>query len=167
MTTPSEARAALAEIVEVRRRAAARLHVPAWYWAGLAGGWVLLGALAETSHAWLTAAATLAFGAGQAAVAARVVDGRAGTPGIKLRRSATTTGLARHVLLGLVALTVLTTAAALALDADGAHHPAFASGVIGALVVALGGPLLVALTRERAARAVTSAPGQAPDGGRA
>jgi hypothetical protein len=54
----------------------------------------------------------------------------------------------------LVGLVVLTVAAALLIDADGANHPATIAGVMAAIAVALGGPELMAAVRRRAERNV-------------
>lgn len=47
---------------------------------------------------------------------------------------------------------VTSVATALALDADGARHPATASSVLVAVAIVLGGPLLLATVRRRAVR---------------
>ena len=74
--TPQEARAALDTIDRGRRRVIDEIDLPRWYWWGLALGWIALGYITDLKHPWLTAAATLLFGAVHAAVAPRVASGR-------------------------------------------------------------------------------------------
>src|SRR4051812_35498520 len=74
--TPIEARAALDTVQRSRLRVIDEIAVPRWYWWGVALGWIALGYVTDLGHAWITAAATLLFGAVHAAVASRVVDGR-------------------------------------------------------------------------------------------
>lgn len=151
-TTPEQARAALDTVERSRRQVIDEIAVPAWYWASLAGGWILLGVLADLDRPWLTTAATLVFGAGHATIAPRVIDGRHGNRQMSVRAELAGRSLTRLVIGGLVAAVVLTVAAALALDADGARHPSIGASVFVAAVVGLGGPLLLATVRRRAAR---------------
>src|SRR5690348_320374 len=74
--TPAEARAALDTVDRERLRVIEEIDLPRWYWWGLALGWIALGYITDLKHSWLTAAATLAFGAIHSAVAPRVVNGR-------------------------------------------------------------------------------------------
>ena len=143
--TVGQAQAALDAVQRGRSRVVAQLGLPAWYWWGLAAGWVLLGALADAGHPLLSAVATLAFGAGHAAVAQRVLGGRRRTRRVTVRAE-----LADHrgqwlVVAGLVALTALTVALAWAAAADGARHPVTAAAVLAAVVLVLGGPRLAGL----------------------
>src|SRR5215472_11506257 len=83
--TPQEARAALDTVDRRRLRVIDEIDLPRWYWWGLALGWVALGVISDLKHPWLTAAATLVFGAVHAAVAPRVVDGRHRTHRLSVR----------------------------------------------------------------------------------
>lgn len=149
--TPQEADAALAAVERGRRRVVAEIDVPRWYWWGLALGWLALGFVTDLNHPWLTSAATLLFGATHAAVASRVLDGRRRTDALRVRRGVAGRRIARYVVAGLVAMALVTIAAALLLHADGAGHPAtFASAYV-AVAILLGGPRLVAVARERIA----------------
>lgn len=61
--------------------------MPRWYWWGLAIGWVALGVLTDLEHPWLTAVATLVFGAVHASVAPRVLSGRHRSQQLSVRAS--------------------------------------------------------------------------------
>jgi hypothetical protein len=148
--TPEQARAALDTVERSRRRVIDEIDVPAWYWMGVAAGWIVLAVLADLNHPLVTTIATLAFGAGHSAIAPRVVNGRHRSHRMSVRADVAGPRLAAMVLGGLVALVGVTVAVALVLDADGARHPAIAAGVFVAVVVVLGGPLLVASARRRA-----------------
>jgi hypothetical protein len=74
--TPQEARAALDTIDRGRRRVIDQIDLPRWYWWGLALGWIALGYITYLKHPWVTAAATLVFGAVHSTVAQRVASGR-------------------------------------------------------------------------------------------
>ena len=67
--TDAEARLALRSIEERRRQVIAEIDMPRWYWWGLALGWIGLGFVTDLGHPWVTAAATLAFGAVHSGVA--------------------------------------------------------------------------------------------------
>jgi len=123
--------------------------LPAWYWWGLAIGWIALGVIADLNHAWLTSAATLAFGAVHSAVAPRVIDGRHGNERLRVGRDVVGRRISVLVLGGLVALAGLTVAAAFAAHADGARHPATMASVLVAVILVLGGPRLLAEARRR------------------
>ena len=71
-----EARAALDEVARSRRKVVDEIDMPTWYWWGLALGWIGLGVLTDLGRAWLTLAATLAFGGVHAAVSQWVIGGR-------------------------------------------------------------------------------------------
>lgn len=148
--TPEQARAALDTVERSRRRMIDEIDVPAWYWAGVGGGWIVLGVIAELNNPWFTSLATLAFGAAHSWVAPRVVDGRHRSRRASVHPDLVGRWLARAVLGGLVALVGLTVAVALALNADGTRHPAIAASVLAAVTVVLGGPLLLATVRRRA-----------------
>jgi hypothetical protein len=147
--SPAEARTALDAVRRERRRVLDEVGLPAWYWWGLAVGWIVLGVIADLEHPWLTSAATLVFGAVHSTVAPRVVSGRNRTSQLSVRRELAGRHTAALVLGGLVALAGVTVVAALLLDADGARDPATIASVFVAVLILLGGPQL--LLRSRAA----------------
>jgi hypothetical protein len=151
--TADEARAALALAERGRRQVVDEIAIPTWYWWSVAVGWIALGVIADLKHAWLTTAATFAFGAAHSAVAPRVIHGRRGSGALSVRAELVGHRLSMLVLGGLVLLAGLTVAGALAAAADGAHHPATVASVPVAVAVVLGGPRLVEAVRRRAARA--------------
>ncbi|AZG44584.1 hypothetical protein [Gordonia insulae] len=137
---PDQAHEALRAAEDARRRVADELGLPRAYWWGMAAGWLVLGAIGELGFVWLTSLATLAFGAGHSYVAARLLDGRRRTPGVRVSREVAGRRIPFVVigmLLGMVAVTI---GLAFAIDADGADHPAIWAAVIVACVVGLGGP---------------------------
>src|SRR5215471_2364068 len=73
---PAEAGHALDDVELRRRQIVAEIDIPAWYWRGLALGWVGLGLLAAFTNAWVVLVATVGFGAAHSAIATRVIDGR-------------------------------------------------------------------------------------------
>jgi hypothetical protein len=148
--TPLEARAALDAIERGRMRVIDEIDLPRWYWWGLALGWIGLGFITDLGHPWLTAAATLAFGAIHSTVAPRVLSGRHRTHQLSVRAQVAGRGTPRLVLAGLIALAGVTVAAALAAQADGARHPVTIASIFVALIIVLGGPRLLAEVRRRA-----------------
>jgi hypothetical protein len=151
--TPSEARAALEVVERGRLRVIEQIDVPGWYWWGLALGWIGLGVITDLAHPWITAAATLAFGAIHSAIAPRVIDGRRRSPQLSVRSDVVGRRLPQLVLGGLLLLAGVTVAGSLALAADGAGHPVTIASVVVAFVIALGGPQLLAVVRRRAVQA--------------
>ena len=151
--TPQEARAALETVDRERLRVIHEIDLPRWYWWGLAAGWIGLGFITDLKHPWLTAAATLVFGAAHAAVAPRVVSGRHRTQRLSVRAELAGPQTARLVIGGVVALALVTIAGAVVASADGARHPVTIASVFVALIIVLGGPQLLAHVRRRAARA--------------
>jgi hypothetical protein len=137
-----------------RRRVIDEVDVPNWYWWGLALGWIALGVLADVGPDWLSSVATVLFGAAHATVAPRVISGRHASRNLSVRATVAPPHLAHIVIGGLVALGVLTVGLALLANADGAGHPATIASVVVAVIIALGGPLLLVAARARAARAV-------------
>ena len=133
-----------------RRRVIDEIDVPRWYWWGVALGWIALGAITDLGHPWLSAAATLLYGAVHASVAARVLDGRHGSRNLQVRRDVAGHELARFVIGMLVVLAGVTIALSLAAQADGAEHPVTIASVVVAVIVLLGGPRLLELVRRRA-----------------
>ena len=151
--TPLEARAALDAVERSRLRVIDEIDLPNWYWSGLALGWIVLGFISDLDHPWLSTVATVLFGAAHATVAPRVIDGRHGSRSLSVRRDVAGHQLTRMIILALLGLVVLTIAAALAANADGAGHPATMAGVLVATIIVLGGPQLPAAIRRRAAAA--------------
>jgi hypothetical protein len=141
--TAAEARSALDAVHRQRRRVLDEVGLPAWYWWGLAVGWVALGVVADLGPSWLTSVATLLFGAVHSTVAPRVVDGRHRTQQLSVRAELAGRHTAALVLGGLVALAGLTVAGALVLEADGAQHPTTITSVFAAVLIVLGGPQLL------------------------
>jgi hypothetical protein len=151
--TPAEARAALEVVERGRLRVIEQIDVPGWYWWGLALGWIGLGVITDLAHPWITAVATLAFGAIHSAIAPRVIDGRRRSPQLSVRSDVVGRRLPQLVLGGLLLLAGVTVAGSLALAADGAGHPVTIASVVVAFVIALGGPQLLAVVRRRAVEA--------------
>jgi hypothetical protein len=154
--TPQEARAALDTIDRGRRRVIDEIDLPRWYWWGLALGWIALGYITDLKHPWLTAAATLVFGAVHSAVAQRVASGRHRTHQLSVSRELTGARTARLVIGSVASLAIVTIAGALAASADGARHPVTIASVFVAVIIVLGGPQLLAWVRRRAAQAGAS-----------
>jgi hypothetical protein len=149
--TPLEARAALDTVERSRLRVIEEIDLPGWYWWGLAVGWIVLGVISDLDIAWLTTAATLIFGAAHATVAPRVIDGRHRSANLSVRRDVAGHQLSRVIVLALIGLVIVTVGVALAVNADGAGHPATIASVFVATVIVLGGPQLPAAARRRAA----------------
>ncbi|MCK9904674.1 hypothetical protein CC117_23645 [Parafrankia colletiae] len=145
-----EARAALATVERGRLSVVERIAVPAWYWWFVAAGWVVLGILGDLGNPWVTSTATLLFGALHAGVAPRVVSGRHGSGELSVRAEVAGGRVTVAVLGGLVLLTGVTVGAAFALSADGSGHPATGASVLAAVIVLLGGPMLIARVRRTA-----------------
>lgn len=158
--TGTDAQLALGAIEQRRREVIAEIDMPRWYWWGVALGWVALGLVTDLGVAWLTAAATLLFGAVHASVSQRVLSGRHRSPQLSVRADV----VSRHVpavmiafLLGLAGLTV---ALAVAADADGARHPVTMASIVVAVAVLCGGPRLMVAVRRHTVR--TPGPDAAP-----
>ena len=150
--TANEARAALDSVERGRRQVIDQIDLPYWYWFGLALGWIALGFITDLKHPWLTTAGTLLFGAVHSTVAPRVVDGRHRSRQLSVSRELAGRQTARIVLGGIVACALLTIGGAVAVGADGAHHPVTITSVFVAVIIVLGGPQLLAAVRRRAAR---------------
>jgi MFS family permease len=149
--TPGEAHALLAAADRGRRAVIDEIAVPGWYWWGLALGWIALGVINDLANPWVTTVATVAFGAIHATVAPRVVDGRHGSDRLSVRHDVAGRRIARAVIAGVLAMAVVTVAAALAANADGAEHPATVASIFVAAIIVLGGPRLVDHLRRRVA----------------
>jgi len=154
--TPNEARAALDTIERSRLRVIDQLDVPSWYWWGLALGWVTLGVIADVGPSWLTSVATIVFCAAHAAIAPRVISGRHASRDLSIRAALAPPHLARVVIGALVALGALTVGLALLARADAADHPVTVASMLVAVIIVLGGPLLLSIARERAARSAVA-----------
>ena len=150
--TGEEARAALDAVEHGRQRVVDEIDLPGWYWAGMAGGWILLGVLSDVGNPWVTSAATIAFGAAHASIAPRVLSGRHRTGNLSVSADVAGRQVPRLVVGGLLAMVVLTIAAALAVNADGTRHPAIVASVSVAPIILFGGPRLLAAVRRRATR---------------
>ncbi|MHB8233509.1 MAG: hypothetical protein ACYDHT_02535, partial [Solirubrobacteraceae bacterium] len=103
---------------------------------------------------WITAAATLVFGAVHATVAPRVASGRHRTQHLSVSAELAGRNTFRLIIGGLIALACLTIAGSLAASADGARHPVTIASLFVAVIIMLGGPMLLASVRRRAARSV-------------
>jgi len=154
--TPNEAQTALHAIERSRLRVIEEIDVPWWYWWGLALGWIALGVIADVGPNWLTTVATVAFGAAHASVAPRVISGRHASRDLSVRAAVAPPHLGRIVIGGLIALGAVTVGLALLSQADGAEHPVTIASVIVAVIIVLGGPLVLSTARRRAARAAVS-----------
>ncbi len=145
--TEAEARDALDAIRQSRRHIIDEIDMPRWYWWGLAGGWVALGVVTDLHQTWLTAAATLLFGAVHSAVAQKVTGGRHRSNQLSVRADV----VGRHTQLvlfaWLIGLACVTIGGALAASADGAGHPVTMASIVVALLILLGGPRLMATVR--------------------
>ncbi len=149
--SPGQASEALETVERARRQVIDQIHVPTWYWWGLAVGWIGLGLLTDLGSAWLAALATFVFGTVHASVAPRVVSGRHGSRQLSVRGDVAP-HVARLVLGGVVVLAAATVGLALLAQADGARHPVTAASIVVAVVLVLGGPLLLGGVRRRAVR---------------
>jgi hypothetical protein len=148
--TPDQARLALDTVDRGRLRVIDEIDLPRWYIWGLALGWVGLGVITDLKVAWLTATATLAFGAVHASVAPRVISGRRRTQNLSVRAELAGRRTALLVLGSLIALALVTIAVAVAVSADGAKHPVTIASVFVAVIIVLGGPRLLSAVRREA-----------------
>jgi hypothetical protein len=147
--TQDEAEAALATVERERQRVAEQIGLPAWYWWGLALGWIAVGVVADLGIVWLSAAAMLVFGAVHAAVVPRVASGRHRSEMLSVRAELAGARTARIVLLCVAALGLVTVAVGFAVWADGARHPSIIASIFVAALILLGGPRLLAAIRPR------------------
>ena len=150
--TDAEARLALRSIEERRRQVIAEIDMPRWYWWGLALGWIGLGFVTDLGHPWVTAAATLAFGAVHSGVASHVLSGRHRSSQLSVRADVAGPSVAAVVIGFLLGLAAVTVALAVLAEADGAGHPVTAASIVVAVAVLFGGPTLMAAVRRRAER---------------
>jgi hypothetical protein len=153
MSTPvneTEARLALNSIEWRRRQVVAEIDVPSWYWFFLAGGWVVLGVLADYGPGWAAFAGTVIFGATHSFIASRRLSGRRASSQLSVHRDLVSRWIPVIVIGFLIVMIAATIGFALLFDADGARHPATLASVVVAALVLCGGPALMALIRRRA-----------------
>jgi hypothetical protein len=150
--TGAEARLALQGVQDARQRVIDQIGMPWWYWWGLAGGWVLLGVLADIANPWVTLGVTVAFGAVHSVVSQRLLAGRQRTGDVKVRADVAGRHVPLVVLGCLIGLVVVTIVVALLVNADEAEHPATIASVFVAVLILLGGPRVMAAVRTRAMR---------------
>jgi hypothetical protein len=148
--TEAEARLALSSIEQRRQQVIAEIDVPPWYWISVAGGWVVLGVLADYGPAWATVVGTVVFGAVHAAVAPRILSGRHASQHLSVRSDLVSRRVPALVISFLVVMTIVTVAFALIANADGARHSALLASVVVAALVLIGGPRLMDTVRRRA-----------------
>ena len=145
-----EARLALDTVEHRRLQVIAEIDVPRWYWWGLAGRVGGPRRDHRPRYAWVTLAATFAFGTVHSVVAQHVLSGRHGSRQLSVRRGV----VGRHtplVLVGLlVGLGAVTVGLALLAEADGAGHPVTMASVVVAVAILCGGPAVMAAIRRRA-----------------
>src|SRR4029453_6888379 len=136
----TEAQLALSSIEQRRRQVIAEIDMPRWYWWGVALGWVALGVFTDLGHPWLTAAATLLFGAVHSAVAQRVLSGRHRAPRVSGRADGAGPPTRTLVLGYLVGLAAVTVGLGWLADADGARHPVTMASIVVAVALVSGRP---------------------------
>lgn len=144
--SPEQARQALGLVADARREVASEVGLPRAYWWAMGAGWAVLGVINQFASLWLTGAATLAFGAAHASVAARLLDGRRRTHRLQVSREVAGSRVAEVVIAILVVAVAVTVALALGLSADGARHSAIWAGAIAGLGLAAGGPMILSST---------------------
>ena len=150
--TDAEARLALDGVDRARRRVIDQIGMPWWYWWGLALCWIALGVSSDVAAVWVSAVATVTFGAVHSAVSQRLLAGRRRTSDVKVR--ADVAGRRAPVLVFgcLIGLLLVTIVAAFAAYGDGADHPATMAAVLVAVLILLGGPRVMAGIRADAVR---------------
>ncbi len=148
--TEAEARLALGSIEQRRQQVIAEIDVPPWYWVSVAGGWVVLGVLAEYGPPWALIAGTVVFGAVHSALAPRILSGRHASPHLSVRSELVSRHVPALVIGFLILMTIATVAIALIANADGARHSAILASVVVAALVLIGGPRLMDTVRRRA-----------------
>ncbi|MDI2129041.1 hypothetical protein [Yinghuangia seranimata] len=144
---PDQARTALEAAERAQRQVADEIGLPRAYWWAMAGGWLLLGVLGTVASPWLAGAATLLFGAANAALAPRLLDGRRRTSRLQVGSALASRRIPWLVVGMLATLVALTVLAALALDADGADHAGIWAGLLAAAVIGFGGPEILRVLR--------------------
>ena len=147
--TQGDAQLALSSIDVRRRQVIAEIDMPWWYWWGVGIAWVALGVISDLGHPWASLAATLAFGIAHSVVAQHVLSGRHRSGRLSVRADVVSRHIPALVIGYLLFLVAVTVAIALAVNADGAGHPATIASVIVAVAVVGGGPRLMAAARRR------------------
>jgi hypothetical protein len=150
--TEAEAQVALQGVDRARRQVIDQIGMPRWYWWLLALGWVGLGVLSDLGNPWLVTVGTLAFGAVHATVSQRLLAGRQRRGDVRVRADVAGRRVALLVIGSLIGLVLVTIAAALLAEADGAGHPATMASVLVAVMILLGGPRLMDAIRANALR---------------
>ncbi|MGC4934018.1 hypothetical protein ACLQ3C_10070 [Gordonia sp. DT30] len=150
--TPHQARAALDEVAGARRRVADAVGLPQLYWTVMAIGWIVLGILTDFTPAWVATVATAAFGAGHAAVAGRLLDGRHAHRGVQVSRAVAGRRVPLIVIGILLVAVAVTIGFGFALDADGVEHSATWAAVIVAAAIGFGGNTIFAAILRRVQR---------------
>ncbi|RMI31391.1 hypothetical protein [Nocardia stercoris] len=144
---PEDARAALDAVERARAGVAGEVGLPRWYWWVLAVGWIGIGLIGVFGLAWLTAIATLVFGAVHSYIASKLLNGRRRTSQLQVSAEVAGTRIPIVVIGMLLVLVALTVAAAFALGADGARHPGVGAAVLVAAIVGFGGPEILRVLR--------------------
>ena len=146
----ADASRALDDVERRRRQVVAEIDVPAWYWRGLAAGWVALGLVTVADMPWLSVLATVVFGAVHAAIAGHVTDGRHGSSRLSVRADLVSRHVRAAVTGFLLLLVAVTVGIALVVDALGAPQPVLISSILVACTILIAGPRLMAVLRRRA-----------------
>jgi hypothetical protein len=145
--SPDQARAALDIAEDARRNVADEVGLPRAYWWAMAAGWLALGVLGDVGPVWLATAATVAFGVGHSTLASRMLAGRSRTQRLQVSTEVAGRRTPFVVIGMLIGLVLVTIAAGLALDADGADHAGIWAAVLVAAVVGFGGPEILRVLR--------------------
>ncbi|MEO5902107.1 MAG: hypothetical protein ABIR68_18520 [Ilumatobacteraceae bacterium] len=148
--TATGARQALDAVQLGRQHVVDEIDVPRWYWATLAGGWIVLGFLTDLGHPWLTVVATLVFGAAHASISQTFAGGRRRTGRLSIRADVAGRRAPLLVIGWVAALGLVTIIAALGAHADGARHPVTMASILVAAMLVFGGPQLMASIRRHA-----------------
>jgi hypothetical protein len=143
---PDEAARALHEVGQRRRQVVDVATIPAWYWRTVAVLMVAFAAVADLRRPVLTGVGTAIFAVTVAALSLRVA-----LPGQRQARLRNDLlglpGVA--AILGFVALSLaVSLPTAFILDAHHVAHPAVIGVTLGALVMGLGGPILMRYLRK-------------------
>ena len=150
----NDARSALTSVEYGRQQVIAEIDLPRWYWLGLAAAWFGMGVANDFAPGWFVGVLVPLVGAVHAAGASHVLSGRRRTPSLSVRAELAGRHIPALVIGFLVVLIGVTMAVGLLVNADGSEHPATIAGAFAAVIVALGGPELMAAVRRRAARRV-------------
>jgi hypothetical protein len=155
-TDANDARSALTAVEYGRQQVIAEIDMPRWYWLGLAAAWLGMGVANDVAPGWFVAVLVPLFGAVHASVAHHVLSGRRRSPQLSVRAELAGAHIPALVIGFLVVLIGVTMVVGILVYADGADHPATIAGLFAAVIVALGGPELMAAVRRRATRRLGS-----------